>query len=104
MVVWLYGNMVKMTFTLDEETVGKLRAAAARVKKPQSQVVREAVQQYYERSDKLTPEERERKLRIMDEILRQPPTRPQEEVDAELAEIRRARRRWGRRSEKRSGR
>jgi predicted transcriptional regulator len=89
--------MVKMTFTLDDETVGKLRDAAARLKKPQSQVVREAVQHYYERTDKLTPEEREEKLRILREIMAQPPTRPQQEVEKEVREIRLARRRWGRR-------
>lgn len=89
--------MVKVTFTLDDETVDKLRAAAARVKKPQSQVVREAVRDYYERTDKLTPEERDEKLKILREIMAQPATRPQAEVEAELREIRRARRRWGRR-------
>ena len=49
------------------------------------------------RSDKLSDEERERMLSVLDRIMKEPPTRPQAEVDAELAEIRRARRRWGRR-------
>jgi predicted transcriptional regulator len=35
--------MVKVTFTLDDQTVARLRQAAARLNRPQSQVVRDAV-------------------------------------------------------------
>ena len=35
--------MVKMTFTLDDETVAVLRKTTARLAKPQSAVVREAI-------------------------------------------------------------
>lgn len=84
--------MVKVTFTLDEETVRKLRKVAERTKKPQSLVVREAVAHYAAREDKLTDEEREHKLRILRELGSQLPTRPQEAVDRELRELRRSRR------------
>jgi predicted transcriptional regulator len=89
--------MVKVTFTLDEETVTRLRRLGARLGKPQSQVVRESIKDYEARSDKLSDEERRRLLAVMDRIMKAPPTRPQGDVDVELRDIRRARRRWARR-------
>ena len=88
--------MVKVTFTLDDETVERLRRLAARLGRPQSQVVRESIKEYEARSDKLSEEERRRMLNVLDRIMKSAPTRPQAEVDAELEEIRAARRRWGR--------
>lgn len=93
--------MVKMTFTLDDLTVERLRRTASRLAKPQSYVVREAVREYEARSTKLSDEERTRMLAIVDRMVQEPPTRTAAEVDAELGEIRASRRRWGRR---RSGR
>lgn len=92
MAVWQYGCMVKVTFTLDEETVRKLRKVAERTKKPQSAVVREAVAHYAAKEDKLTPEEQERMLRALAEFRKMAPTRPQSEVEEELRELRRSRR------------
>jgi predicted transcriptional regulator len=89
--------MVKVTFTLDDETVGRLRRLAKQLGRPQSQVVRESIKEYEARADKLSEEERRRMLAVLDRIMRDPPTRPQAEVDAELREIRAARRRWARR-------
>ena len=54
--------MVKVTFTLDDETIAKLRRTAERHKKPQSWVVREAVADYAAKSDMLTPDEKARML------------------------------------------
>jgi Ribbon-helix-helix protein, copG family len=90
-------TMIKVTFTLDEATVAQLRRTAARVRKPQSQVVREAIGEYAARSDRLSEEERRRMLSVLDRVISQPPSRPAAETDAELREIRAARRRWGRR-------
>lgn len=84
--------MAKVTFTLDDETVRKIRKMAERTKKPQSLVVREAVAQYSAREDKLTPEEQERMLRALDEFRKVAPSRPRSEVDKELRELRRSRR------------
>ena len=84
--------MVKVTFTLDDETVRTLRKVAERAKKPQSLVVREAVARYAAEENKLPEEERQRRLAILRELMSQPPTRPQAEVDAELRELRRSRR------------
>ena len=90
-------DMVKVTFTLDEQTVERLRRTASRLAKPQSHVVREAVREYEMRSTKLSDEERARMLAIVDRMVQVPPTRTAAEVKAELGEIRGARRKWGRR-------
>jgi len=88
--------MVKVTFTLDDQTVERLRRTAARLARPQSYVVREAIKEYEVRSTKLSDEERARMLAIVDRMVKEPPTRTAAEVDRELDEIRAARRRWGR--------
>ncbi len=90
-------GMVKVTFTLDDETVARIRRLAKQLGTPKSQVVRESVKQYEPRSGKLSDQERRRMLAVIDRMMRRPPTRPQSEVDAELREIRYARRNWGRR-------
>lgn len=89
--------MVKMTFTFDDDTVKQLELAAARSKKPKSQVVREAIRDYADRTEKLTEAERLRMLNIFDRYIQTVPPRSQAEVDAEIAEIRAARRQGGRR-------
>src|SRR5215469_3186656 len=90
-------DMVKVTFTLDGETVARLRGLASRMGKPQSQVVREAIKDYEARAARLSDEERARVLGIVDRILSEPATRTAAEVDAELGAIRVARHRWGQR-------
>lgn len=87
---------VKVTFTLDEATVGRLNETARRLAKPKSEVVREAIREFHVKSDRLSEAERQRLLRIMKRILAEPPTRTQAEVDRELRELRRARRSGGR--------
>jgi hypothetical protein len=84
--------MVKLTFSVDEQTATTLKITAARLQKSQSLVVREAIADYAARSGRLTEAERRRLLRILDEMLKQPPTRRQAEVIHEMKDIRRARR------------
>lgn len=92
--------MTKVTFTLDEETVAAIRAFAAKKKKPRSLVVREAIAAYAREEEKLDPAERERRLRVIDELRTLPATRPAASVRRELADIRRRRRvGWRRPSE-----
>ena len=86
-----------MTFTFDGETVKQLELAAARLRKPKSMVVREAIKDFASRTDKLSDAERRRMLEAFDRYIRTVPPRRQAEVDAEIAEIRAARRRGGRR-------
>jgi hypothetical protein len=90
--------MVKVTFTLDDETVAELRRTAARLGKPQSAVVREAVADYAARADRLSERERLHLLDVLDTIAGRPPTRGSRAVDEELGAIRAARRQGGRRS------
>jgi predicted transcriptional regulator len=90
--------MVKVTFTLDDETVTRLRLTAERLRKPQSQVVREAVAEYAASTGRLTEVERRRMLAAFDRVVPAVPRRPLREVEAELRAIRAARRRGGRRT------
>jgi predicted transcriptional regulator len=90
--------MVKMTFTLDEETVAALKQAAERLGKPRSLVVREAIREYGARAGRLSEDERRRMLRAIDAVVDRPPTRTRADVDRELQALRRARRGGGRRS------
>jgi predicted transcriptional regulator len=82
----------KVTYTLDDATVAKIRRTAARTNKPQSAIVREAVARYGEGLDHPPPEEVRRKLKILDAIMAMPPTRSAGAVDRELQELRRSRR------------
>jgi hypothetical protein len=88
--------MVKVTFSLDEETVEQLRRTATRLGRAQSQVVREAVAEYASRSDRLTEKERLRLLGVLDRLQAATPTRSGKAVDIELSAIREARRGGGR--------
>jgi predicted transcriptional regulator len=89
--------MVKVTFTLDDRTVSRLRQTAARANKPQSQVVREAVNDYADRVGRLSEAERIRMLAALDAIVSRKPARTPADVDRELGSLRAARRSGGRR-------
>ena len=89
--------MVKVTFALEDATVAELRRAADWLRKPRSQVVREAIRDYAARVGKLSEEERVRLLKVFDTVVPAIRIRPARQVDAELREIRAARRRCGRR-------
>ena len=83
--------MVKVTYSLDDVTVRRIRAVSARLGIPQSQMVREAVADYAARKDRLSEAERLRMLEVLERIRDSPPSRSQDEVDAELRQIRAAR-------------
>jgi hypothetical protein len=89
--------MVKVTFTLDDETISSLRRTSARLSKPQSQVVREAVLDYAARAGRLSETERVRMLDTFDKLVPAIPSGSVRKVDRELREIRAARRTGGRR-------
>ena len=74
------------------------RWLALRLKRPQSVIVREAIQEYAARTGRLTEEERLHMLKLFDRMIARIPSRPQEEAEAEIAEIRSARRSRGRRT------
>ena len=86
----------KVTFTLDPDTIRRLKEAAQRLDKPQSAVVREAIQDFHDRIGKLSEQERVRMLRTFDQLVPRIPRRPLSAVERELAELRQARRQGGR--------
>lgn len=89
--------MARVTYSLDDATIARIRQTAARLGKPQSQVVREAVAEYAERADRLSDEERRHALHVLERLRKQTPARGAAEVDQELDAIRAARRGGGRR-------
>ena len=88
--------MANFTFVFDEATARALRATAARLRKSQSLVVREAVAEYAAQAGRLTESERRRMLGTIDGLLRQPATRSRDAVAREIRDIRRDRRHGGR--------
>jgi hypothetical protein len=88
--------MTKYTFVLDDESAKYLERSAERLGIAKSQVVREALRLYGEQLGRLNDEERERLLAAFDEAIARVPDRTRKDVDAELEEISRARRRGGR--------
>lgn len=83
---------VKATFTLDDDSVRKLAQASERLRRPKSEIVREAILDYSERAGRLSERERVAMLRTIDQFADDVPTRTQAEVDAEIAGIRESRR------------
>ena len=84
--------MVKVTYSLDDATVRRIRRAAERLGRPQSHVVREAVAEYDARTDRLSEAERLRMLEVLDRLRSEPVTRSRAAVAAELREVRLSRR------------
>jgi Arc/MetJ-type ribon-helix-helix transcriptional regulator len=89
--------MARVTFSLDDGTVAEIRRTAARLRKPQSHVVRDAIADYAARADRLSERERLQMLSTLDRLRRSPSTRTAADVDAELHAARDARRAGGRR-------
>jgi predicted transcriptional regulator len=90
--------MVKVTFTLDDATVAEIRRTAERLGRPQSQVVRQAVAEFAARADRLSEAERLRMLAVLEALRAAPKRGTAAAVDRELASVRTARRRGGRRT------
>ena len=89
--------MARATFSLDEATIAEIRRTAARLRKPQSHVVRDAVADYAARTDRLSERERGHLMGVLEGLRATRPTRPATAVDAELKTLRTARRTGGRR-------
>ena len=88
--------MIKVTFTLDEETAAYLDRTAERLRMSKSRVVREAIRIYGEQAGRLSSEERARLLEVFDQVTDRIPDRPRAEVEQELDDVRRAREGGGR--------
>ena len=66
--------MARVTFSLDDATVAQIRQTAARLRKAQSHVVRDAVADYAARSDRLSERERLHVLGVIDRLRSARPT------------------------------
>lgn len=88
--------MARVTFSLDDATVAQIRQTAARLRRPQSHVVRDAVADYATRTDRLSERERQHLMGVLERLRDANPTRPDARVDAELRSLRTARRAGGR--------
>ena len=86
----------KVTFTLDALSIQRLQDAADQLAMAKSEVVREAIMEFYDRLGRLSDRERSAMLRTFDEVVPAIRRRPAATVDRELAEVRRARRGGGR--------
>jgi predicted transcriptional regulator len=84
--------MVKVTFSLDEDTVDQIRRAAERLGKAQSHIVRDAVAEFSARTDRLSERERLKLLSVLEGLEKAAPTRSARAVDEELTAVRKARR------------
>jgi Ribbon-helix-helix protein, copG family len=89
--------MARATFSLDDGTIAEIRRVAARLGRPQSQIIREAVADYAARTDRLSERDRLRLMAVLDRLREARPTRSAADVDAELKAARAARRAGGRR-------
>lgn len=89
--------MARVTFSLDDATVAQIRQTAARLRRPQSHIVRDAVADYATRTDRLSERERQHLMGVLERLRDAKPTRPAAGVDAELRSLRTARRAGGRR-------
>ena len=87
---------VKMTFSLDEATASRLDDAAVSLRKPKSEIVREAIRDYADRVGRLSEAERLRLLGVFDQVVADIPDGSAHDVDTELEDVRRARRLGGR--------
>lgn len=89
--------MARVTFSLDDATVAQIRQTAARLRKAQSHVVRDAVADYAARVGQLSESERAHALSVLERLRAAKPTRPLADVERELQSVRAARRAGGRR-------
>ena len=89
--------MARVTFSLDDATVAEIKRTAARLRTPQSHVVRDAVADYAARTDRLSERERQHMMGVLERLRDTKPTRTAADVDAELKALRASRRAGGRR-------
>ena len=92
-------NGFKATFTFDDSTIRRLADASARLARPKSQIVRDAINEYHSRLDRLSDSERESMLRAFDKLAPTIPARSRADVNRELREVRRARKAAGTRGQ-----
>jgi hypothetical protein len=88
----------KVTFTLDRISIQRLEDVADRLAMPKSEIVREAIMEFYDRLGRLSDRERSAMLRTFDEVVPKIAPRSTAAVNQELAEVGQARKAGGRRT------
>jgi hypothetical protein len=88
----------KVTFTLDRISIQRLEDVADRLAMPKSEIVREAIMEFYDRLGRLSDRERSAMLRTFDEVVPKIAPRSTAAVNRELAEVGQARKAGGRRT------
>ena len=86
----------KVTFTLDDASLTRLKDASARLSLPKSEIVREAIMEFYDRIGSLSERERATLLRSFDDLVPRIPLRSVVETESEISQIRNSRRAGGR--------
>jgi predicted transcriptional regulator len=86
------------TLTLDDETIQQIERLARLLHRSTGQIVEDAMQHLQPTPRPLSDEERQRRLKALDEMRKRPSTRSQDEVRREIEEIRAVRRSGGRRT------
>ena len=81
--MWQYSiSMAKrVTFTLDEPTIRRLQLSSERLNKSKSEVMRDAIADFYEGICRLSETERQRQLRVIRDLVPSIPLRPLEDVE-----------------------
>jgi predicted transcriptional regulator len=86
---------VKVTFTLDEETIGRLALLSKETRQPKSAVVRDAIERRFAERGRMSAERQAYLLSLIEKWKKEPPLRTESQIEAEVRGIRRARRAGG---------
>jgi len=81
----------ELTLTLDDETIEQIERLARLLHKTTGQIVEAAMQHLQPTPRPLSDEERQRRLKALDEMRKQPSPKTAEDVQREIDEIRAAR-------------
>jgi pyruvate formate-lyase activating enzyme-like uncharacterized protein len=81
----------EITLTLDDETIQQIERLARLLHRSAGEIVEDAMQHLQPTPRPLSDEERQRRLKALDEMRKRPSTKSQEEVQREIEEIRAAR-------------
>jgi hypothetical protein len=82
----------RVTFTLDDAAIACLQDASTQLSRPKSEIVREAIHEFYDRIGRLSKRGRLAMLNAFDTLAPAIPPRSQQETDAEITVIRSSRR------------
>ena len=88
----------EITLTLDDETIQQIERLARLLHKSTGEIVEDAMQRLQPTPRPMSEEERQQRLKALDEMKRRPLPKSAEDVQREIDEVRAARRSGGRRT------